>query len=201
MTRIVKGARHGHEGWSPLPWLGAFWGLVVIHLGLELRHAYPWLWLPDAALAALTAMWLWRNWPRGAMPPLLRVLFYAYVWLPTAFALFATQAAWYAATGSFALGRAPAHALFIGFFGSLLVAMVTRVTQGHSGRPLVLGTLAGFAFVAIQLVAVLRMAAEMLPGYPALQAVAAAGWLLAFAPWALRSARVYLSARADGKPG
>ena len=84
--------------------------------------------------------------------------------------------------------------------GSLLVAMVTRVTQGHSGRPLVLGAVAGFAFVAIQLVALLRIAAEMLP-YPELQALAAAGWLLAFAPWVLRSARVYLSARADGKPG
>jgi uncharacterized protein involved in response to NO len=91
--------------------------------------------------------------------------------------------------------------LFIGFFGGLLVAMVTRVTQGHSGRPLVLGAVAGFAFFAIQLVALLRIAAEMVPAYPVLQALAAAGWLLAFAPWALRSARIYLSARADGKPG
>ena len=40
-------------------------------------------------------------------------------------------------------GRAPAHALYIGFFGSLLVAMVTRVTQGHSGRPLELDALVG----------------------------------------------------------
>jgi uncharacterized protein involved in response to NO len=169
--------------------------LVAIHLGFEPRHAYAWLWLPDGALAALTAVWLWRNWPRAAMPPLLRVLFCAYVWLPAAFALFATQAAWYATTGRFALGRAPAHALFIGFFGSLLVAMVTRVTQGHSGQPLVLGALAGFAFVAIQLVALVRIAAEMLPAHSVLQALAAAGWLLAFAPWALRSARLSLGAR------
>ena len=49
----------------------------------------------------------------------------------------------YAISGEFVLGRAPAHALFIGFFGSLLVAMVTRVTQGHSGRPLVLGARRG----------------------------------------------------------
>jgi uncharacterized protein involved in response to NO len=126
---FARGAIIGHAGWSPLPWLGGFWVLVAMHLGLELQHAYAWLWLPDGALAALTAIWLWRNRPRTAMPPLVRVLFCAYVWLPTAFALFATQAAWYAATGSFALGRAPAHALFIGFFGSLLVAMVTRVTQ------------------------------------------------------------------------
>ncbi|HEY5862186.1 MAG TPA: NnrS family protein, partial [Casimicrobiaceae bacterium] len=198
---FARGAVIGHAGWSPLPWLGAFWALAAIHLGLELRHAHMWLWLPDAALSVLTATWLWRNWPRGTMPPLLRVLFCAYLWLPAAFVLFAAQSASYAATGVFALGRAPAHALFIGFFGSLLVAMVTRVTQGHSGRPLVLGPLAAFAFVAIQVVAVARIAAELLPSHPALQAFAAAGWLVAFAPWALRSARVYLSARADGKPG
>ena len=99
------------------------------------------------------------------------------------------------------LGRAPAHALFIGFFGSLLVAMVTRVTQGHSGRPLVLGATAGFAFVVVQAVAVLRVLAELLPDSLAWQAIAGAGWIVAFLPWVLRSGRIYLTARADGQPG
>src|SRR3546814_9781155 len=61
------------------------------------------------------------------------------------------------------LGRGPAHALFVGFFGSVLVAMVTRVTQGHSGRSLVMPAAAWFAFVAIQIVAAMRVAAEVLP--------------------------------------
>ena len=191
----------GHAGWRPLPWLAAFWGLALVHLLVESRHGYAWLWLPDLGLAVLTGAWLWRNWPRAAIPPLLRVLFAGYAWLPIAMALFAVQSAWYAATGGFVLGRAPAHALFIGFFGSLLVAMVTRVTQGHSGRPLALGRVAGFAFVAIQCVAVLRIAADVLPDAPLWQAMAAAGWLVAFAPWALNSARIYLTPRADGKPG
>ena len=180
---------------------GRFLGLALGHLWVESRHGYAWLWLPDLGLAVLTGVWLWRNWPRAAMPPLLRVLFAGYAWLPIAMALFAVQSAWFAATGSFVLGRAPAHALFIGFFGSLLVAMVTRVTQGHSGRPLALGRVAGFAFVAIQCVAVLRIAADVLPDAPVWQALAAAGWLVAFAPWALRSARIYLTPRADGKAG
>ena len=76
------------------------------------------------------------------MPPLLRVLFLGFAWLPIAFALIRCAELWFAVSGEFVLGRAPAHALFIGFFGSLLVAMVTRVTQGHSGRPLVLGGVA-----------------------------------------------------------
>jgi len=135
------------------------------------------------------------------MPALLRVLFIGFAWLPIAFALYSTQSVWYLTTGAFILGRAPAHALFIGFFGSLLVAMVTRVTQGHSGRPLVLGTTAGFAFVIVQGVAVMRVLAELLPDSLAWHALAGTGWILAFLPWVLRSGRIYLSARADGQPG
>ena len=127
--------------------LGALWPLWLLHTWLELRHGYAWLWLPDLAIATLTAWLLWLWWPRvSGMPALLRVLFIGFGWLPIAFALYSVQSIWYLTTGDFALGRAPAHALFIGFFGSLLVAMVTRVTQGHSGRPLVLGNTAGFAF-------------------------------------------------------
>lgn len=181
--------------------LAAAWALLLVHLGLELTHAYAWTWIADLPLAALFAGLLVAWWPRAPMPPLLRVLFLGFAWLPLAFALFAAQSAWFAATGEFALGRAPAHALFVGFFGSLLVAMVTRVTQGHSGRPLVLGRVAAFAFVVVQLVAVTRIVAELRPDSLGWQAAAATGWLLAFLPWVLRSAWIYLSPRADGQPG
>lgn len=190
-----------HAGWSPQAWLAAVWVLLFAHLLLESMHGYVWLWPVDGALAALTATWWWRNRPRGAAPPLLRILFIAYAWLPVAMMLYAMQSAWYAAFGQFALGRAPAHALFVGFFGGLLVAMVTRVTQGHSGLPLVLGRVAAFAFIAVQGVAVLRVLAEFLPRLPILQAVAAAAWLVAFVPWVVRSIRLYGAPRADGKEG
>jgi uncharacterized protein involved in response to NO len=191
----------GYRPWRPTWVLGVFWPLVLLHLALELVHGYDWLWLADLPLLALSGAWLWRNWPRGNAPALLRVLFLGYAWLPVSLALYAGQSGWYALTGEFLLGRGPAHALFIGFFGSLLVAMVTRVTQGHAGRPLQLGRVAGFAFVIIQLVCVTRIVAELAPDHLPWQAAAAAGWLLAFAPWVLRSLRIYLSPRADGKPG
>jgi uncharacterized protein involved in response to NO len=191
----------GYRPWRPLWVLAAFWPLVLLHLGLELVHGYAWLWLADLPLLALASTWLWRNWPRGTAPLLLRVLFLGYAWLPVALVLYAVQSVMYAASGDFMLGRAPAHALFIGFFGSLLVAMVTRVTQGHAGRPLVFGGVATFAFIVIQFTCATRIAAELVPDQMAWQAVAAVGWLLAFAPWVLRSLRIYLSPRADGKPG
>lgn len=191
----------GYRAWRPLWLLAAFWPLTLAHLALELLRAHGWLWLVDVPLLALTATMLWRWWPRGDKPGILAVLFVALAWLPVAFALYAGQSLAYAATGTDWLGRAPAHALFIGFFGSALVAMVTRVTQGHSGRPIAMPAAAWFAFIALQLVTVTRIAAEIAPDHMAWQAVAAIGWLVAFAPWVLRVGRIYLSPRVDGKPG
>ena len=193
-----------YRAWRPNWLLGVFWGLVAAHLGLELVHGYAWLWLADAPMAALTAYTLWRWWPRGQgapMPALLRVLYLGFAWLPLAFAMYAAQSLWFAGTGEWTYARAPAHALFIGYFGSLLVAMVTRVTQGHSGRALELGTTAAFAFALVQLAALLRIAAEARADALAWQVAAGSAWLLAFLPWVLRSGAIYLRPRLDGKTG
>jgi uncharacterized protein involved in response to NO len=195
-------ALRNYQPTRPMWTLALFWPLTLIHLWLELRHGYAWLWIADVPMAAMTGWLLWRWWPRQAhMPALLRVLFVGFAWLPIAFVLYAIQSVQFAASSEFILGRAPAHALFIGFFGSLLVAMVTRVTQGHSGRPLVLGKVAAFAFICIQLVALTRIVAELVPDSLAVQAIAAIGWLVAFVPWVLRSSWIYVTPRADGAHG
>ena len=192
----------GYRVVRPLWTLAALWAGTMLHLWLELRHGYAWLWLVDVPLMIMSAWLLWRWWPRTpSMPALLRVLYVGFAWLPIAFALYVAQSLWFAATSEFVLGRAPAHALFIGYFGSLLVAMVTRVTQGHSGRPLVLGGVAAFAFILLQLVAITRVVAEFAPDSLGIQAIAAIGWLVAFAPWVLRSSWIYLTPRADGAHG
>lgn len=191
----------GYVAWRPMWLLAAVWALAMAHLALELAHAYGWLWLADVPALLLALYALWRWWPRRSAPGLLNVLFVGLLWWPVAFALYALQSLLYLQSGVFALGRAPAHALFIGLFGSVLVAMVSRVTQGHSGRPLKMYGLAWFAFIGIQLVATMRIAAELAPDMLAWQAAAALGWLLVLAPWVLRIGRIYLSPRADGKPG
>ncbi|MEN9311042.1 MAG: hypothetical protein RLY77_1167 [Pseudomonadota bacterium] len=191
----------GYRAWRPMGLITAMWALLLAHLGLELVHANAWLWPIDATFALGSAYVLWRWWPHGKAPGILRVLFFGFVWLPVAFALFALQSALYASGGEFILGRGPQHAIYIGFFGSLLVAMVTRVTQGHSGRPMAMPAAGWFAFAMLQLVAITRIAAEAVPDSYLWQAIAAAGWLLAFLPWALRSLSIYLHPRADGRPG
>ena len=160
----------GYQPWRPLWLLGGFWLLLMLHLVLELMHAYAWLWLADLPLFALASLMLWRMWPTGPQPGLLRVLFLGLAWLPFAFALYSGQSLAMLFGGEFVLGRAPVHALTVGFFGSLLVAMVTRVTQGHAGRPLVMGTTAWFAFAVVQLAPCANPATESpTPVSPALR--------------------------------
>src|SRR5690606_19312023 len=176
--------------------LAAIWLLLAAHLALELTHAYAWLWLPDLALAALSCYWLWRIWPVSnqadvRLPGLLIVLFIALCWLPMAFALYTAQSLLFVYSGDFLLGRAPVHALAIGLFGSLLVAMVTRVTQGHSGRPLQMPATGWFAFVLVQLAAVLRVASEVVDDSWAWHTLAALAWIAAFLPWVLRNAGIW----------
>lgn len=191
----------GYQPWRPMWVLALGLALMAVHLALELIHAYAWLWLADVPLLILASALLWRWWPRGRKPGLLTVLFVGLGWLPVTFALYALQSLAFLLTGVFWLGRAPAHALFVGFFGSVLVAMVTRVTQGHSGRPLVMPAVAWFAFVAVQIVTVLRVLAELAPDAMFWHFVAAVGWLVAMSPWVARLGRIYLSPRVDGKAG
>lgn len=157
---VLPGYRVVRPAWA----LAIACALALLHLLGELAHAYAWLWPIDAAIAVLTAWlaWQWQPW-RARSVRLLFALHWAFAWLPLAFALYAFQSAWFAATGGFILGRAPVHALTIGYFGSMLVAMVTRVTQGHSGRVLEMGKVAWACFLAMQGVALVRIASDVLP--------------------------------------
>ncbi|MFA7601943.1 MAG: NnrS family protein [Novosphingobium sp.] len=187
----------GYEPWRPAWVLVAGWALFALHLVLP----PAWRVLADFPLFVLALIVLVRWFPRRRMPPLLLVLHIGLTWLPIAFALHTAQDLAFARDGATILGKAPAHALFIGFFGSILIAMVTRVTQGHSGRPLVLPPVAVYAFVAIQFVCIARIAGELMDDWLGWQAAAAAGWLLTFLPWIVWAARIYTTPRIDGRPG
>jgi uncharacterized protein involved in response to NO len=183
--------------------LPAMWALLLLHLALDLTHRQDWMWLADAPLAALFLVhWIgWQPW-KCLRPGLLAALHIAFLWLPIAFILFTAQDLLAFLDRGFLLGRAPTHALAVGFFGSMLVAMVTRVTQGHSGRPLEMGTVPWVTFVLLQFVTLMRIGAEIpVPAAQGWITAAAFGWLVAFLPWVLRSLWIYATPRIDGRPG
>lgn len=182
--------------------LPVMWVLLLAHLLLDWRGTLGWLWLADIPLALVFA-WhalAWQPW-KAMRPGVLAVLHLSFAWLPVAFALYAAQDVIYAASGKMLFFRAPLHALAIGYFGSMLVAMVTRVTQGHSGRPMQMGAVPWLCFALLQVVALVRIRAEFGGDVYLWLVIAAYGWLLAFLPWVLRSAWIYLTPRADGKSG
>ncbi|MCB1891347.1 MAG: NnrS family protein, partial [Rhodocyclaceae bacterium] len=98
---------------------------------------------------------------------------------------------------------APLHALTLGFFASAVVGMVTRVTLGHSGRPLSADTAVWAIFWGMQGVAGVRLAAEFvqLSGAANLSFLAALGWLAVFGFWYAKFAPIYVQPRPDGRPG
>jgi len=103
-------------------------------------------------------------------------------------------------------GLAPLHAFTIGFLGSTLLAMVTRVSCGHGGRTLVADDLVWRLFWVLQLAAITRLAAafarEVSASWSgALVAAAAVGWAGVCLAWALRHGRWYGMPRLDGRPG
>ncbi len=190
----------------------ALWLLLaafVGHIVLGLAGQTHWLWLADLPAAAtalyLSVIWQFR---KSLAVRILAVLHIGFAWLTTALGMYAVQSL--AALAGFGiLGLAPLHALTIGFFASMLLGMVSRVTLGHSGRGVAADAAMWLAFWGMQTTACLRIAAELLaeccdccgPGPFNLMWLAALFWLAAFGGWSLRYAPAYWRARADGKPG
>jgi uncharacterized protein involved in response to NO len=195
----------GYVAWRPLWMLVAVAGLAYARLLLGTAGALDSLVFVDVALAILAATCAVRWTSIGARGnPLLWTLYAGFAWLPIAMALQACRDASFALTGQWALGRAPIHALGIGFFGGMLVAMVTRVTMGHSGRPLRMGSAALACFAGVQLAAVARVGSELVTATAAIRMLllgSAVLWLLAFGVSSFGHGGIYLAPRADGKPG
>lgn len=189
------------------------WTLPVVVAGLALRGLLGlaledarWLVFIDAPLAliALYHLAVWQSW-RTLHVGLLAVLHIAFVWFAIAFMLYVAQDISIWREGYPSLGRAPLHALGIGFVASMLMAMASRVTLGHSGQPLAADRLTLIAFALLNVAALLRIGgdlewAEGDLGYT-LIVLAGGAWLAAFIPWAWHYAPRYVRVRADGKPG
>ena len=185
----------GYERWRPEWLLAALWVLLLARIAGEALPLPPLSAAANSGLAAVTALMTFKWWPRAKAPSLLNVLIWGFTWAPVGFALnFLAQ------TGV-PLGLAPTHALALGFAGGLMVAMVTRVTNGHSGRPLAMTRPAWLAFATIQMAALLRIASAIRFEQQQLLAITAVLFFAGLLPWLLGNAAIYLRRRIDGREG
>jgi uncharacterized protein involved in response to NO len=194
---------------SALPFVTAFrpWWLLAAMLGAPVAHGalaalglVAWTWVVDLPAAALM-LWVCLRWglAQSLRKRLLAMLHVGFLWYGLGWLLLGAQSL-VALGGGDGAALGPLHALTIGFAGSLLMAMVTRVTHGHSGRTLAADALTWRLFQLLQLVAVARIGADVAASGGWL-AVAAGLWAVCFVPWCARLAPVYCRPRADGRPG
>lgn len=129
---------------------------------------------------------------------LLAMLHIGFVWLGLALCLDAVAQL----MGDGLWNLLPLHALTMGFLGSILLAMATRVSCGHSGRTLTADNLAWGLFWGLQVAVILRLLAIVWPAQSSgLLLGGASAWLLVMGGWALRYGRWYGLPRVDGRPG
>ena len=170
------------------PWwlLAAMVAAPVAHGLFEAAGLSSWSFVVDLPAAvlmiAVTVRW---GLVQSLVNRLLAMLHLGFVWFGAGFALAAVSslAERFGAPG---LGLAPLHSLTIGFASSLLMAMVTRVTCGHTGRTLQADTVTWGLFMLLQVAAL---------------ALAGARYAASFVPWAIKYAPLYWRPRADGRPG
>ena len=155
-------------------WVGGLFALLALGHGLRLARWY------DAGI--------WRV-------PLLWSLHLAYAWLALACL---GMALWH--FGLISSQSQPLHALTVGSMAGLILAMIARVSLGHTGRMLTPPAGMNLAFILLHLGALSRVGLIEIWPFAGLW-LAAACWALAFALFAWRYGPMLCSARVDGHPG
>ncbi len=109
--------------------------------------------------------------------PLLFVLHIAYSWLPIGYGLTGFVVFDWIFTPTTAL-----HALTMGAIGSMILAMMTRVPLGHTGRPLTASRLTVMAYMILTVAVLVRVLGPLIfSDYLATVEWSATGWVFTFA--------------------
>lgn len=206
-----------HDAWRP------FWVLWVLLGAVALEVVAVWLplllaggdgaghmpraWMLGLGLMELAAgsviLWLAFVWGlvQSLSIRLLAMLHLGFLWLGVSFVLSGASQLLGLRLGTPVLGLGALHALTMGCLGSLMLAMVTRVSCGHSGRTLVADNFVWALFWLLQLAVLLRIGAALhqAPGW--LVMAAALLWVGVMSAWGLRMLGWYGRLRADGRPG
>ena len=151
---------------------------------------------PAAAIARAAAgqfvrLLRWQGWRCGSNPILI-VLHIGYLWLPAGLLLLGF------AQLALVPESAALHALSTGAMATMILAVMSRASLGHTGRPLVAGPVVAASYLLVTVAALSRIAAGFGSGEQhAALAVAGAAWSGAFGLFLLRFVPILCSARND----
>jgi len=184
-TRNWLAKRGGGPLPRTLPWLDrtVLIGTVPVMLAWSVWPGYPATGAALLAVAVLHGARLagWRG-ERTFAEPLVWVLHLGYAWVPAGLAL-AGLAALAPATVPQVAGL---HALTAGAMATMVLAVATRATLGHSGRALTAGGATVAIYALVTVAALARLGAAFLPGlWVPLLHTSATAWIAAFALFTL----------------
>ncbi|MFM2597496.1 NnrS family protein [Vibrio fortis] len=179
------------EWLSNLPLIGlfvlSFFPLTFVEVGKPL--------MLFAGIAQLVRVIRWKPWATLS-EPLVWSLHAAYLCIPLSLLLRGLL------DNPFA-GHNMIHLFAIGGLSGLILAMIARVTMGHTGRAIYKGPNMAVAFAALILAALLRsVGVSLFPAYmmPIVN-ISAGLWVLAFGMYVLKFGMMLLTPRVDGHPG
>ena len=203
-----------------LPMIGAwrpFWVLWLMLATAVLEVVSVWLMLAGwgegtawrllrgALELGVGGVLVWLAWVWGLVQSLkirlLAMLHVGFVWFGLSLLLSGLSQWLLAAGGVPTLGLGALHALTMGFLGSILLAMVTRVACGHSGRALVADATVWTLFWGLQVAVLLRIAGTLPHAGGLWLAAAALTWAGVVLVWGGRLVNWFGRPRADGRPG
>lgn len=139
----------------------------------------------------------WRSFKtRGES--ILWVLHVGYLWLPIGLALKACFL-----VGGFDWASKWQHALTAGVFGTMILAVMTRASLGHTGRALAVSRAITVAYALLTLGVCVRVLSAFAAPQHYVGAVCAAGaaWVAAFVLFVIVYAPILMGPRLDGKAG
>ena len=158
------------------------------------------LLLAFSGIAAIANGWRFLRWngQHCAKIPLLWSLHLSYAFIPLGLIVLALFAAGHTSSLSAAM-----HCFTAGAMGGMILAMISRVTLGHTGRPLQPPKLMSLGYIAIIVGAILRV---VFPGWfpdGSSWAIGLAGglWVLGYGIYVFYYGPMLVSTRADGRPG
>lgn len=117
--------------------------------------ALPALLLATAALLQLSRLTRWKGWKTVA-DPLVLVLHIGFSWVPIGLGLLALSQVFADIPQSAAV-----HALTAGAMATMILAVMTRATLGHTGRELRAGAATSILYVLVTAGAILRVTAAL----------------------------------------
>lgn len=148
-----------------------------------------------AAVANAARLLRWQGW-RTFGVPLVWVLHLGYAWLVVGLLLSAL------AVFDLVPAASGIHALTAGSFSTMIMAVMSRASLGHTGRQLVASRPTTLAYLALSAAATLRVVAPLL-GNSEAALIDSAGllWALAFLLFIQQYLPILIAPRPDGRPG